>query len=146
MACRGHAFSHLRHMRHFSGSMYARLFSTLTAPKAHSFSHFPQPMQAAAHAFTAAAPRSRFMHATYSLWSFGPRGRNSMMPRGHAFAQAPQAVHKFGSTSGSLVSGFIFIPPNAQASAQSPHPRHPYPQRVSPMPQAFMARHVGSPS
>ena len=44
---------------------------------------------------------------------------------GQALAQAPQAVHFSSSTSGSPVSGFMWIASNWQAATQSPHPRQP---------------------
>ena len=146
IAWRGQAFSHLRHILHFSGFIYARLFSIAIASKLHSLAHLPQPIHDKSHALTAAGPRSLFMQATYRRRSFGPRGRNSMMPLGQALAQAPHAVQSCGSISGIPVSGLIFISPNEHASAQSPQPRHPNPHAVSPMAQEFMAWHECSPS
>ena len=57
---------------------------------------------------------------------------DSMTPLGQALTQAPQAVHFSSSTSGIRVSGLTFMAPNGQARSQSPPPRQPKRQPVSP--------------
>ena len=56
-----------------------------------------------------------------------------MMCLGQALAQAPQAVHLSSSTTGRPVAGSIDKAPNWQAATQSPQPRHPKAQPVSPL-------------
>ena len=75
-----------------------------------------------------------------------PLGRISMMWRGQALAHAPHDVHFVSSTSGSPVDGLMAMAPKEHAATQSPQPRHPNPQPVSPDPVAFTAVHVRSPS
>ena len=58
--------------------------------------------------------------------------RNSIMDLGQALTHAPQAVHLSSSTSGSPEMGFMLRAPNEQTVTQSPCPRHPNVQEVSP--------------
>ena len=115
------------------------------APKGHSLAHLPQPMQAALQAFIATGPLSLLTQETNTLLPFGPFLRSSMMWRGHVLTQAPHDVHFSSSTSGSPVSGFMWIASNWHAATQSPQPKQPKPQAVSPAPHAFMAAQVRSP-
>ena len=55
-----------------------------------------------------------------------------MIPLGHVLTQAPHAVHLSWSTSGIPVTGFSVMAPKVHASTQSPCPRQPYTQAVSP--------------
>src|SRR5690554_20 len=128
----GHTGAHLRQSRHLSSIINARLFSMVMASNAHSFWHLPHPMQATAHAFFATAPLSSFTQLTKIRLDLGPCFLNSMMSFGQAFTQAPQAVHISSTTSGSSVSGFIWIASNVHDSTQSPSPRQPNEQPVSP--------------
>ncbi len=93
----------------------------------------PQPMQALAQAFLATAPFSLFTQETNSRMPRGPWGRSSMMRLGQALTQAPQAVHLAWSTTGSPVAGSMDRAPNWQAATQSPQPRQPKEQPVSPV-------------
>ena len=68
------------------------------------------------------------------------------MLRGQAFTQAPHEVHFSSLTSGMPVSSLMVMAPNWQAASQSPHPRQPNPQPVSPAPHACMAAHERRPS
>lgn len=124
----GHAFRHSPHASHFCGSMQAKLSASTMAPDGHALAHLLHPMQATEHALRATPPLSRLAHCTTALF----RGRNSIRPRGQACAQAPQAVQMDAFTSGKPVEGFICSPPNVQASTQSPQPRQPYAQLLSP--------------
>ena len=72
------------------------------------------------------------MQDTYTRRFLGPLLRSSMIPLGQALTQAPQAVHFSSSTSGIRVSGLTFMAPNGQARSQSPPPRQPKRQPVSP--------------
>ena len=115
------------------------------ASNLHSFWHLPQPIHAAEQFFLATAPLSLFMQLTTIRRPFGPFLRSSMIWRGQALTQAPQATHFSSSTSGSPVSSFMWIASNVQARVQSPQPRQPKPQRVSPVPVAFIAAQVRKP-
>ena len=128
----GHSGSHLRHDLHLAGSMYAKLFSSTMASNGHTFTHLPQPIQLALQALLAIAPLSLFTHITTIRRLFLPFGRISMIRRGQALAQAPQAVHFCSSTSGRPVSGLMWIASNLHASTQSPQPNQPNAQPVSP--------------
>ena len=112
--------------------MYATLFSTVIAPNGQVLAHLPQPIQAAVQAFLATPPLSLLIHETNTLRDLGPLFLNSITPLGQAFTQAPQAVHFSSSTTGSPVAGSIEIAPKLQAFVQSPLPRQPYLQPVSP--------------
>ena len=107
MAWVGQTATHLRHRRHLFGSIYEQLLPTVIAPNGHSFSHLPQPIQLTLQAFMATAPLSLLTQDTYTLLPFGPFLRNSMMPRGQVFTQAPQATHRSSSTSAMPVSGLM---------------------------------------
>ena len=146
MAPVGHTASHLRHRRHFWKSMYARLFVMVMASKGHSLAHFPHPIQAAEQALRATAPLSLLTQLTNIRRDFGPLFRNSMIPLGQAFTQAPHAVHNSSSTSGKRVSGLMRIAPNEHAFSQSPFPRQPYEQPVSPLYRAASIAQLDAPS
>jgi len=146
MAPFGHSGSHLRHDLHFSGSMYARLFSSVMASNGQTFTHLPQPIQLTLQALLATAPLSLFTHITTIRRLFLPFGRISMIQRGQALAQAPQAVHFSSSTSGKPVSGFMWMASNRHAVTQSPHPRQPKAQAVSPPHVAWAIAHDWAPS
>ena len=92
--------------------MYARLFSTVIAPKGQVFSHFPHPIQAAVQAFRAMLPLSLLTHETKIRRDLGPFFLSSIIILGQAFTQAPHAVHFSSSTSGNDVSGLICIASN----------------------------------
>ena len=102
------------------------------APNAQTFWHLPHPIQPALQAFITTAPLSFDTHDTYTARFFGHFLRSSIIILGHAFTQAPQAVHLSGSTSGSPVAGFMRIASNAHETTQSPNPRQPNAQPVSP--------------
>ena len=102
------------------------------APNGHILAHLPHPIQAALQAFLATPPLSLFMHETNTLRDLGPLLRSSITPLGQAFTQAPQAVHFSSSTTGNPVVGSIEIAPKLQTLVQSPLPRHPNLQPVSP--------------
>ena len=93
----------------------------------------------------ATGPLSLLTQETNTLLPFGPFLRNSMIWRGQAFTQAPQATHFSSSTSGRPVSGFMWIASNWHAATQSPQPKQPKPQAVSPAPHEFMAAQVRRP-
>ena len=79
----------------------------MMASKAHTFTHLPQPIHPALQAFITTAPFSFDTHDTYTARFLGHFFRSSMIIFGHAFTQAPQAVHLSASTSGSPVSGLM---------------------------------------
>ena len=54
-------------------------FSMVIASNLHSLAHFPQPIQAALHAFIATGPLSLFTQLTYTRRFFTPFLRNSMI-------------------------------------------------------------------
>ena len=54
----GHSLAQRPQFLHFSGSIMARLFSTLTASNLQAFSHFLHPMQPLVQAFLVLAPGS----------------------------------------------------------------------------------------
>ena len=63
---------------------------------------------------------------------FGPLKRSSNSPLGQALTQAPHEVHLSSSTTGMPVAGSMLSAPNWQTFTQSPRPRQPYEQPVSP--------------
>src|SRR5690554_1919560 len=128
----GHTGAHLRHNRHLSSSINARLFLMVMASNSHTFSHLLHPIQATAHAFLANAPLSSFTQLTNMRLDLGPCFLSSMISLGQAFTHAPHAVHISSTTSGSKVSGFIWIASKVHDSTQSPKPRHPNEHPVSP--------------
>ena len=126
--------------------MYAKLFSSVMASNGQTFTHLPHPIQLTLQALLAIAPLSLFTHITTIRRLFLPFGRISMMKRGQAFTQAPQAVHLFSSTSGKPVSGFMCMASNLHAATQSPHPKHPKVQAVSPPLVVWAIAHDCAPS
>ena len=75
---------------HFSGSIIARLFSTLTASNLQAFSHFLHPIHPLEQAFLVLAPGSVEWHCTITLFLAGA----ILITRlGQVFAQIPQPTH-----------------------------------------------------
>ena len=62
---------------------------------------------------------------------------------GQALVQAPQAVHLVSSTTGRPVTGSMLKAPNWQAATQSPQPRQPKAQPVSPLYSAALTLQEG---
>ena len=81
----GHTGAHLRHNRHLSSSINARLFLMVMASNSHTFSHLLHPIQATAHAFLANAPLSSFTQLTNMRLDLGPCFLSSMISLGQAF-------------------------------------------------------------
>ena len=128
----GHSSTHFLQSLHLFTSMYAKKSVTVIASLGQTFVHFPQPMQAAEQALRATAPLSLLEQPTYILKSFLLVFLISIKCCGQAFAHCPQAVHKLVVTAGIFVSGLTFMAPNWQADSQSPRPKHPKEQPVSP--------------
>src|SRR5690554_7964635 len=102
------------------------------ASNLHSFSHLPQPIQATSQDFLATAPLSLFTQLTKMRRLLGPMLRRSIMSLGQASTQAPQATQFSSMITGRPVSSSMYMASNLQAATQSPQPRPPYEQPVSP--------------
>ena len=82
------------------------------APKGQTFWHLPQPIHAAEQALRATPPLSLLTQEMNTRRPLTPLFRSSITFLGHAFTQAPHAVHFSSSTSGMPVSVLIFIASN----------------------------------
>ena len=89
-------------------------------------------MQAFEQTLRATPPLSLFMQETKMRRDFGPFLRSSMIFVGQALTQAPQATHLSSTTSAMRVTGLMWMASNSQASTQSPRPKQPNEQPVSP--------------
>src|SRR5574344_1526901 len=96
------------------------------------YSQMPLTMQAARQALLRSEPLSLLMRETYTLRPLAPLFLSSITPLGQAFTHAPHEVHLSSSTSGRPVLTLILIASNLQALSQSPSPRQPNLQPVSP--------------
>ena len=128
----GHSVTHLRQSLHFSKSIYAKLSLSVIASLGHDFTHFPHPIQATEQFLREIAPFSLLIHETKMRLLFGPLFLSSIMLLGQAFTHAPHDVHLSSTTTGSPVSGFMYKASNWQESTQSPQPKHPNGQPLSP--------------
>jgi len=128
----GQTSTHLPHNVHFSASIYAKLLCIVMASNSHTLKHFKQPIHDTLHAFLLIAPFSLLTQFTNIRRESDPFLRNSIINFGQALTQAPHEVHFSSSTSGNKVLGLIKIASNLQDTTQSPNPRQPYEQPVSP--------------
>src|SRR5690554_7652237 len=89
-------------------------------------------MHATEQFLLAMAPFSLFTQLTYIRLSLLPLFLSSIILLGQAVTQAPQATQLSEIITGKPVSLSIYMASNLQAATQSPQPKQPFGQPVSP--------------